>query len=522
MNSNRIEYGDFQTPLSLAKRVCRLVAASGFRPATVVEPTCGEGVFLAAAADAFPYAMLYGCDRNPRYVEAAGRRVPCDGRLRIDAVDFFSHDWDEALASFADPILVLGNPPWVTSATVGTLGGGNLPTKTNADKLRGIHAITGSANFDISEWMIRQNIRWLDGRVGMVAMLCKTSVARKVLRHAWSSCMATTGDERVGAGLERATIHRIDAAREFGVAVDACLLQIRLGARFKHQRAEQEDQRCDVYSNLAAVTPATTIGWRDGLLLSDVDAYERWSALRSDGFVGWRSGLKHDCSRVFELRRSHDGWRNGGDEPVSVEADVVFPLLKSSDVAHGRAPRKYVLVPQRSMGESPLTLRQRAPKVWRYLLAHQEILDARGSAIYRGRPPFSIFGVGAYSFSPWKVAIAGLYKSLRFEKIAPLDGRPVLLDDTCYFLPCETEADSEALIDLLSSPPAAEFYSALAFWDAKRPITAKLLNQLDLAAVAKHLDKWTSDLARLLARRPKSNHSEQPDLFRSAEDVPAD
>lgn len=92
----------------------------------------------------------------------------------------------------------------------------------------------------------------------------------------------------------------------------------------------------------------------------------------------------------------------------------------------------------------------------------------------------------------------------------------MLLDDTCYFLPCETEADCESLIELLSSRPATEFYSALAFWDAKRPITAKLLNQLDLAAVAKQLDKWSTGLARLLARISSGSDSEQPDLFRSS------
>ena len=503
-NTSKVEYGDFQTPPSLAKRVCGLVAASGFRPATVLEPTCGKGAFLMAAAEMFPHAKLHGYDRNPSYVEAARRRISRDGRLRIDAVDFFSHDWNAALASFADPILVLGNPPWVTNATVGTLGGGNLPTKSNADELRGIHAITGSANFDISEWMIRQNIRWLDGRVGMVAVLCKTSVARKVLHHTWSR----------GLSLESASIRSFDAAGEFGVAVDACLLQISFDGRFKHRRTARESaQRCTVYDNLADDKPTTTIGCRDGLLLADVDAYDRWSGLRSGGFVGWRSGLKHDCSRVFELRRTPDGWRNRLDESVSVEADVVFALLKSSDVAHGRAPRTHVLVPQRSMGESPLALQERAPKAWRYLLAHQEALAARGSAIYRGRPPFSIFGVGAYSFSPWKVAIAGLYKSLRFEKIAPLDGRPVLLDDTCYFLPCDTEADCDALIDLLRSQPATEFYSALTFWDAKRPITAKLLNQLDLAALAKGLGKRSADLARVLTRGPDGDGLEQPDLL---------
>ena len=494
MKSSKIEYGDFQTPPALAKRVCGLIASFGFRPAAVVEPSCGEGAFLAAAAEAFPRATLYGCERNRRYADVAGRRLP-GSRLRVDTADFFSHDWSATLEAFADPILILGNPPWVTNAALGALGGSNLPRKSNTDQLEGIHAITGSANFDISEWMIRQNIQWLDGRVGTVAVLCKTSVARKVLRHAWSNRIP----------LERAAIYRIDAAREFGVAVDACLLYVRVGATGK--------ECCEVYESLESASTVATIGYRDGLLLADVDAYERSSDLRSEGFVGWRSGLKHDCSRVFEFRPSNGGWRNGLDEHVSVEADVVFPLLKSSDVAHDRAPRAHVLVPQRSIGESPLALQQRAPRAWRYLMAHREALAARASAIYRSRPPFSIFGVGAYSFSPWKVAIAGLYKTLRFVKIAPLNGRPVLLDDTCYFLPCETEADCDLLIDLLSSPLATEFYRSLAFWDAKRPITAKLLNQLDLVAVARRLGKCDLGFARLFPNSSSVNDSSQPDLF---------
>ena len=493
--SRKVEYGDFQTPPSLAARVCGLISSFGLRAATVVEPTCGEGAFLAAAAESFPQAQLYGCERNPRYADIARTQVQSNCRLRIDTADFFSHDWNATLAAFADPILILGNPPWVTNATIGALGGGNLPTKSNADKLRGIHAITGSANFDISEWMIRKNIHWLTGRQGAIAMLCKTSVARKVLRHAWAA----------SAQIDRAAIYRIDAAREFGVAVDACLLYIRMGAA--------NSRTCEVFDGLESTAPSTAIGYRNGLLLADVDAYERQSALRSEGPGAWRSGLKHDCSRVFEFRRTGGGWRNGLGEQVCVEEDVVFPLLKSSDVAHGRAPRMRVLVPQRSMSESPLALQQRAPRAWRYLLAHQETVARRASSIYRNRPPFSIFGIGAYSFAPWKVAIAGLYKALRFVKIAPLEGRPVLLDDTCYFLPCETEAECDLLIELLASKPATEFLSSLAFWDAKRPITARLLNQLDLAKVAKRLGKGNADVTRTFSHVDGADDHHQPALL---------
>ena len=165
------------------------------------------------------------------------------------------------------------------------------------------------------------------------------------------------------------------------------------------------------------------------------------------------------------------------------------------------------------MSESPLALQRRAPNAWRYLLAHQETVARRASSVYRNRPPFSIFGIGAYSFAPWKVAIAGLYKTLRFVKVAPLEGRPVLLDDTCYFLPCETEAECDLLIELLASKPATEFLSALAFWDAKRPITARLLNQLDLAKVAKRLGKGNVDFVRALSHLDGANDHRQPALL---------
>ena len=475
------EFGDFQTPLRLAQAVCALVASRGEEPATVVEPTCGTGAFLVAAGRAFPRAVLYGCDSNPAHVETARRRLRERRRLHFDVASFFTQDWTARLADFPQPLLVLGNPPWVTNSNVGAIGGCNLPPKSNADRLRGIQAITGSANFDISEWMIRQNFHWLDGRVGSVAVLCKTSVARKVLARAWSS----------GACIGHAAIHRFDAAKAFGVTVDACLLHVRFVAAGK-------GNRCEVYDSLEASAPSASLAYRDGVLLADAALYETVSELRTTRVGPWRSGLKHDCSRVFELRCANGRLMNGLREEVAVEAAVVFPLLKSSDVAQRRPPRMRVLVPQRSMAESPLDLECRAPKAWRYLLAHQDAIGERASSVYRKRPPFSIFGIGPYSFSPWKVAIAGLHKALRFVKVGPIGGKPVLLDDTCYFLPCKTQRECDVIMELMTSPAATRFYSSLTFWDAKRPITAKLLNQLDLATLAKRLGKWNVELARAL------------------------
>ena len=490
-----IEFGDFQTPERLAREVCSLLARIGVSPASVVEPTCGKGAFLSAALRVFPNAEVRGYECNPKYARASRKALAEHPRLRVECRDFFQVAWDAELSGLQDPLVVLGNPPWVTNSAVGSLGGRNLPRKANIDGLRGIEALTGRSNFDISEWMLRENMRWLEGRVGAMAVLCKTSVARKALGSSWSG----------GLQIESAAIYRINSMRDFGVSVDACLFVVRM-------KPGSRTTECNVYEALDSPTPSSRFGMRDGCLVSNLEAYDRLAFLFSDGLIGWRSGVKHDCSRVFELGLSTNqgSFVNGLGETVSIEAEVAFPLLKSSDIARGREPRKWILIPHRSMDESPLDLGSRAPAAWQYLLSHSNALAKRGSSIYSKRPQFSIFGIGPYSFAPWKVAISGLYKELTFSKVGPIEGRPVLFDDTCYFFPCDSEEECVLLHELVSSSVATDFWSSLIFWDSKRPISAKLLNVLDLATLARALERWTPT-ARLLAERQmtpysKSNH----------------
>ena len=466
----KVEFGDFQTPLPLAISVCALIGNTGFKPSTIIEPTCGQGNFLRAALGIFPNARIVGYEYDPTYTSLAIGSVSRSPQATVYRSDFFLTDWDSELEQVEEPLLVLGNPPWVTNSVLGSMDGRNIPPKSNLDRLRGIDAITGKANFDISEWMIRENLRWFAHREGAIAVLCKTSVARRILSYAWST----------GAPISSASIFRINADREFGASVDACLLYIRL-------TPESETNSCDVYDGLSSLSPSSRFGIKHSTLLSGLDsaAASRVADLYSNTQAGWRSGVKHDCRKVFELSMRNGELVNDLGETVGVESEnIVFPLLKGSDLANQRYPHKYVLVPNRSTDESPCDLRVRAPLVWRYLEAHESLLNARGSVIYKNRPKFSVFGIGPYSFTPWKVAISGLYKNLRFSKIGPVDGKPVLLDDTCYFFPCDSEEECDLLFKVVTSPDATAFWSSLVFWDSKRPITAKLLNQLDLAKLS--------------------------------------
>ncbi len=437
---------------------------------TVLEPTCGEGAFLRAAREVFPTAELLGFDISPEYVARASEGLG-DPPARLEVGDFFTLDWPAVVGELRTPLLVVGNPPWVTSSTLGAIFGTNHPEKRNARKDRGIDARTGASNFDISEWMIARLIAALVGREFFLAMLCKATVARRLMVEAARSRWPIDG-----------AAYRIDARVHFAAAVDAVLLTI---APRSMLEADAGEQRWALYSSLHATTPSRFMGVCDGKLSSDVDAFDATRGLEGVSAVEWRSGIKHDCAKVMELVLDDAGSLvNGRGERVDIEPEYVFPLLKGSDVAHGRTQtNRRVIVPQSKLGADTAVLRERAPKTWRYLQQNRELFEGRKSRIYRGQPPFALFGVGDYSFHRHKVAVSGLHKQLEFRVVGPIDDRPTMLDDTCYFLPCQSAREADELARALNGPRARRFFEARVFWDAKRPIKKSLLGSLRLDAL---------------------------------------
>jgi hypothetical protein len=303
-------------------------------------------------------------------------------------------------------------------------------------------------------------------------MLCKTAVARKVLAYAWKN----------GAKIANAQICSIDALKHFEAAVDACLLICDI-------RGSSPDHNCCVYDSLAASTPRTQFGLRDGRLVADIAAYEGLCHLAGKSPYRWRSGIKHDCSKVMEFTKEGSRFRNGLGECVELESTYLYPMLKSSELAGGRTdcPRRWMLVPQRSVGDDTSGIESKAPLTWSYLKSHDGLLGKRGSSIYKNRPPYSVFGVGDYTFEPWRVAISGFYKKLTFSLVGKAEGKPIVLDDTAYLIACRTKDEASYLSSLLNSDEARKFYSAYVFWDAKRPITVEILSLLSLTNLAQQL-----------------------------------
>ena len=459
------ELGDFQTPLELANRIASLLDAGRYR--RVLEPTCGRGSFLDAVRG--PDQERIGIEIQAGHVREAARF----GTVLERNVFALRLDQDLPWTS-SGRLLVVGNPPWVTNADLSRFGSANIPAKTNPKGLKGLEARTGSANFDVAEYIWLKLVRELAPQHPTIALLCKTQVARNVLAYCAANDLPVDGGR----------LHSIDSMRWFGAAVDAGLfvLHVRPGAR---------DYTAAVHDSLESGPTGRRFGVVDGRLVSDVDGYGATRAADGECHLVWRQGVKHDATQVMELVDDRGTPRTKAGAVVDVEDEFLFPLLKSTDVFRDRttAATKWMVVPQRGLADPTDTLPTRGPKLWTYLCAHAEALDGRKSSIYRNRPRFCVFGVGDYSFAPYKVAISGMHKEPQFRLVAPRDGRPAVFDDTCYFLSFDDLAGAAVCCAVLRSSRATTLVESMVFWDSKRPITKKLLQRVDLRALATLLDR---------------------------------
>ena len=453
------EFGDFQTPIQLARKCLSLLSADGNR--RILEPTCGSGAFLHAASDLFPDSERLGIEIQPDHAAHAAKF----GNI-LNGNVFKMHVLKDIDWKTDQPLLVVGNPPWVTSAELNRMDSTNLPDKENFKGAKGIDALLGSSNFDVCEYIILKLLNELSADRFVLGMLCKTHVARSVIAYASES----------GIPVANSSIHRIDAKRWFNAGVDACWFMVEVDPR------GPRNYTTAAFETLEDNNEAPPrFGIVDGKMVANVDKYQAVRVADGHGPYEWRSGLKHDASAVFELEATpHPVTKSG--ERLDLEAEYVFPFLKCTDIRRGRHTTlsKWVIVPQPTFGAETAQLEHIAPNLWNYLVANGEALDARKSSIYRNRPRFTVFGHGPYTYAPYKIAISGLHKEPVFRFVSPINGKPVVLDDTCYFLAFEDPAEALVVWAALCSPASVDLIESFVFWDSKRPITKKLLARIDL------------------------------------------
>ena len=457
------EFGDYQTPDRFADIVCKyLYTGLKIHPKFIIEPTAGVGSFIKSSLRHFNECIsIVGIEINQEYCNICRSDIN-DERVRIECRNFFEYDLSDYVEN-GDDTLIIGNPPWATNSDLNY----NLPRKVNFKRLSGTDAITGSSNFDICEYIILKLVSAFKKTGAIIAMLCKTSVARNVLQEL----------NRTSTKAEYVKILLFDSAKVFGISASACLLVIKLSDAFDNANV------CEVAKLDDPQTVISKIKYENGILSTETGGVEN---LEGTCQIEWRQGVKHDCSSVMELEILENGnYRNKKKEEVELEETLVFPFVKSSGF---KKPiicdcfKKYVIITQKKSREDTSYIRELAPLTWHYLISNKELFAERKSSIYNGAPAFSMFGVGGYSYAKYKVGVSGFYKKPLFSLLynsKDVD-HPVMLDDTTYFLSFDTYNNAYVCMVLLNSESVQNFLYSISFRDSKRPYTKRVLQRVDL------------------------------------------
>lgn len=457
----KFELGDYQTPVDFCRDVCYYLRDTlKLSPSIIIEPTCGIGNFLSSAVSLFSPRIAWGIEIDQNKLDICKKQVP---NAYLIHANFFSFHWDTIKCQLSkQEILIIGNPPWVTNSALSTKNSTNIPQKSNFKKYTGLDALTGSSNFDICESMILTLLSEFRKFHTTVALLCKTSVARNIFMKIQNDISKEW----------EAKILKFDGEKIFSISAECCLLIL-------STTIIGNTSICQVSDFNFPEQVISSMGFLNGKLYSDINSKD---AVEIDGnscFL-WRQGIKHDCAKVMELEKiDTQTYINGLGEKVNIEEELVYPLLKSSTTRSYiiSSSQKYVIVTQQKINQNTSEVLMKNPLAGLYLNSHKDFFLKRKSSIYKNAPEFSIFGIGEYSFAKHKVAISGFYKRPVFSLIT--SERPIMLDDTCYFISFDSYNEAYVVMLLLNSHIVESFLKKITFQDSKRPYTKKILSRIN-------------------------------------------
>ncbi len=512
---NRREFGDYQTNESLAKQCVSLIEGR-MDYEFILEPTSGKGNFIIAALNSIESIVkLVGIEIYKPYVWETKFKVlsfylanpnkkPAD--ISIIHADVFTYDFKK-LANDTKVLntLIIGNPPWITNSELGTLDSSNLPKKKNSSLQKGLDALTGKSNFDLGEAVVVNLFEHFQYHKGAFALLVKSIVIKNIVK----------GQQKNKVKVSNLHKYIINAKAEFDVSVNASLFIGLFGVGVSYTCAEY-----DFYTKIKKLN----FGWVDDKFVSSISKYKQSSHIDGNSRLIWRSGMKHDCSKVMELNQIEGHYTNKLGDKIFLENDIVYRLLKSSDLKQLdiTSSRKFTIVTQRKIGQDTSYIKHELPKTYTYLCSNESYFSSRKSSIYKGKPRFSIFGIGDYSFKLHKVAISGLYKKTIFSYVGPDQSKPIMLDDTCYFIGFDTKAQAKIAQFLLNAPIVQSFLNAIVFSDSKRSINKDILMRIDLykvyqlfsfEEVAAYSDCITYSAWEAFEHKIKTEDVVQPTLF---------
>jgi hypothetical protein len=148
----------------------------------------------------------------------------------------------------------------------------------------------------------------------------------------------------------------------------------------------------------------------------------------------------------------------------TLEKGLLYPLIRWLDVGRYHAnPRAYLLLVQDTETRSGIPeahMRRTFPKTYSYLLQFKDILLKRGSSSVKKLMEtgafYSMFAIGSYTLAPVKVVWRRMDRQINAAVVSEVNDeylgkRPVIPQETCVFVPCESPSEAHYLCAMLNS-----------------------------------------------------------------------
>jgi type II restriction/modification system DNA methylase subunit YeeA len=150
---------------------------------------------------------------------------------------------------------------------------------------------------------------------------------------------------------------------------------------------------------------------------------------------------------------------------AAVEPELVYPLVRGRDVKKWFVDfeDRYIILPHDPKTAKPLsemTIKTKFPNTYDYLNHFKKELEKRSIHKLWGKnnPFYTVYDIGVYTFAPYKVvwkriagAITGKAVSFACAVITPINGKPVIVDDSTILVNTNDINESYYLAGFLNS-----------------------------------------------------------------------
>jgi hypothetical protein len=198
-----------------------------------------------------------------------------------------------------------------------------------------------------------------------------------------------------------------------------------------------------------------------------------------------------------------------------VEDELVYPLIRGRDVHRWKSkPSVHILLtqdPTTRTGISESTMKSKYPRTHTYLLRFADALRKRpGYVKYfdpRKDPFWTIYNVGEYSVSPFRVVFKELTDFFQAAVLPIVKGKPAIADTKLRFIECDSQDEAYFVAGLLNSAPAILYLYSTATWVQTADYQASDISRLRMPRFSK-ADPSHEAVVKLSKRCHKAAESE--------------